>query len=553
MARITSGLLLCLLVASSAHAQEVAQTRPLSLGDVLESLDRHPQLVAAAVRVDGAEGAVLTAEGAFDLSLSARGSVMPAGYYNYGRADASLVQPTGLWGTSFFAGWRIGRGWDNGIPDYYGYEETLNRGEVRAGATVPLWQNGPIDARRAGVRRAEANRDATAHELRSRKLRLAVVASEAYVRWLAAAKKSLIAAELLRIAEERDAQIRSRVQAGAIPAIEELENQRVMLERRAALVATVRQVERAAIALSLFLRRSDGAPLLVGPDRAPADFDFHPWLAVDPDLPRATALAWKERPELARLGPIAEAAQVTRELAENQVSPRLDLTLQGSLDVGRGATTPEARDRLGTPAFEGALTLAIPLQLREARGRVDTASAELRQIEMEVELARNTIEAEVRDAVSAFLNARTTLDLASDSARVAAEVRDAERSRFENGLGTLLMVNLREAAAAQAQAVFVDATPISRFPTQCLAPPLGLCRSNARGRLRRRRRCYEYEVNENGGLAEFDIHGLPLPRDRVSIKLARVIPAAPKRSPIATVSSSSFSRRLSVGSANNSC
>jgi outer membrane protein TolC len=367
------------------------------------------------------------------------------------------VQPTALWGTSFFAGWRIGRGWDSGIPGYYGYEETLNRGEVRVGATVPLWQNGAIDTRRAGVRRAEANRDATEHELRSRRLRLAVVASEAYVRWLAAAKKTDIAAELLRIAEERDAQIRARVLAGAIPAIEELENRRVILERRAALVATVRQMERAAIALSLFLRRADGVPLVATQDRAPQDFDFHPWLAVDPDVQRATALAWTTRPEIARLGPIAEAARVTRELAQNQVSPRLDLTLQGSLDVGSGATTQAVRDRLGPPVFEGGLTLAIPLQLRDARGRVDTASAELRQIDLEVELARNTIEAEVRDAVSAFLNARTTVDLASESARVAAAVRDAERSRFENGLGTLLMVNLRESAAAQAQAVLVDA------------------------------------------------------------------------------------------------
>lgn len=449
-----AGLWLACLFATNATR---AQPAPVSLADVLESLERHPQLIAAAVRVDGAEGAVLTAQGAFDLSLNASGTVLPAGYYTYGYADASLAQATPLWGTSFFAGWRIGRGWDQGIPGYYGYRETLNAGEVRVGGTIPLWQNGAIDSRRAGVRRAEASREVTQHDARARRLRLALVATEAYMRWLAATKKLAIANDLLRIAVERDAQINQRVAAGAIPAIESLENQRVILERRSAAIATTRQAERSSIVLSLFLRDPQGRPRVPALEQAPADFEFASWPEVDPDATRATQRAWSTRPEVLRLAPLAEAARVARDLADNQVSPRLDLTLQGSMDLGNGASGAGGRDRLATPVFETSLQLAIPLQLREARGRRQTASAELRQVEQELDFARNSVEAEVRDALSAYQNARAAVELSEQSVQIAEQVRDAELSRFQNGLGTLLMVNLRESATAQAQAVLVDA------------------------------------------------------------------------------------------------
>lgn len=444
-----------LVVLAAVHTRAHAQ--PLSLSEVLASLDRHPQLVAAAVRVDGAEGAVVTARGAFDLSLVASGSVLPAGYYNYGRADAALVQPTTLWGATFFAGWRFGRGWDNGIPGYYGGYETLDRGELRAGATVPLWQNGNIDSRRAGLRRATATLHVTEQDAAARRLRLSLIASEAYTRWVAAVKKLRVTEALLSNAEERDAQIRRRVDSGAIAAIEALENQRVILERRSTVVSAQRQAERGAIALSLFLRTASGTPRVPTLDQVPTEFDFAPWPAVEADATVATQRAWSKRPELQRLTPLAEAARAVRDLADNQVSPRLDLTLQGSVDLGDGVTAPVTRDRFSQPAFEASLQFALPLQLRDARGRAATAAAELRQIDLEIEFTKNSVEAEVRDAMSAYRNAVAGVNLAEASAVVAAQVRDAERSRFDNGLSTLLMVNLREAAAAQALGVLIDA------------------------------------------------------------------------------------------------
>ena len=141
-----------------------AQAAPLELPAVLASVERHHPLVAAADRDrDAADGELLAAEGGFDPQWRTRAAVAPVGYYNPLTVDTSIVQPTRLWGATLFAGWRLGEGLSyTGIPIYDGKSETNTLGEVRAGLSVPLWRNGPIDRARANVRRAELGRTVAA-------------------------------------------------------------------------------------------------------------------------------------------------------------------------------------------------------------------------------------------------------------------------------------------------------------------------------------------------------------------------------------------------------
>ncbi len=444
-------IVLAFLLCATSHVR----AQVVTLEQVLDCVARHPDAIASALRVAAAEGARTSAEGAFDLSVHARGTVTPAGYYNYGTADAQLVQPTALWGTTLYTGWRFGRGWDGGIPSYYGHRETLSAGEARVGATIPLWQDGPIDSRRASLRRAEAGVTVAEHELQARVLRLRQAASETYARWVAAAQKQKIVDALMHIAEERDAQVRARVSAGAIAEIEVFENQRVILERKVALVSARRATERAAIALSIYLRDGDGAPVVPTAERVPDQLHADAWPQIAEDERSAIALAYRQRPELARLQPAIERARISRDLADNQTAPRLDWTVEGSMDLG--SASQATRDRLAPGVVETSVLLSLPLQRRDARGRSETAIAELRQLEAERELLRNTIAIEVRDALSAHRNAEQGVALALESARMAEKVRDAERARFDNGLSTLLMVNLREDAAARARGDVIEA------------------------------------------------------------------------------------------------
>lgn len=438
----------------AAARLEVGGGAPLTWAEVRESVARHhPLLEAARQGVRAAEGESLSAEGAFDLELTAQAYAAPVGYYDWARADLRLDQATPLWGASLYAGWRVGRGGD--LPDYYGEQRTLDGGELRAGLRVPLWRDGPIDARRARLAQAERAVEAERAGVDARRLRLSLEAAAAYWAWTAAGRRYVVASRLLGLAEARDAQIAARVRAGALPALEHLENRRALVERRAALVAARRALERAGIALSLYHRGRDGRPRVPSLRRVALDSpeptaDGAP-LSFSADVERA----WASRPELARFDRLVERQQVAVELAENRFAPRIDLALGASVDLGGGG--PGEQEALGAPVVEGSVSVSLPLQFREARGQIERSRAELAQLRAEIQLARERVAAEVRDARSAVDAAAERAALARESARIAAAVADAERRRFELGATELFVVNLREQAAAAAEAERVDA------------------------------------------------------------------------------------------------
>lgn len=437
---------------------DVGGGEPLTLGQILASVERHhPTLEAERQRVRAARGERLAAEGGFDLNLTAAGWAAPVGYYDWGRADVRLDQATPLWGASLYAGWRIGRGGD--IPDYYGGYETLDYGEIRAGVRVPLWRDGPIDARRARLWRAEHGADAQEASLRARMLRMRLEAADAYWSWVAAGLKYRVTADLLDLAERRDEQITARARSGAIPPIEALENRRVILARRTSLVSARRGLERAAIRLSLYYRRDDGSPRVPRGERLPGAIEPAERMRVN--LRREVRAAWARRPELERYESLIERQRVSVDYAENRFAPQIDVTVGTSVDLGSGdGTTAIGTDRqttLSPPVVEGSILVSLPLQFREARGGIEQSRAELAALRADAQLARDRVATEVQDAYSALSAAWDRVELARESAEVAGAVAEAERRRFELGSTQLFIVNLREQAAAEARATVVDA------------------------------------------------------------------------------------------------
>jgi outer membrane protein TolC len=172
-------------------------------------------------------------------------------------------------------------------------------------------------------------------------------------------------------------------------------------------------------------------------------------------LESAIAEAWSRRPESARYDALTARQEVSVELAENQRAPRIDFGIGASLDVGTG--TEAQQEVLGPAVLEASLTFALPLQNRSARGDVARTRAELSGLSAEARLVKDRVEARVRDTYSAVRAAEESVTLAREAAEVASAVAAAERTRFELGATELFVVNLREEAAAAAEAVVVDA------------------------------------------------------------------------------------------------
>lgn len=445
---------LCIVggVSSSAQAQEGGGERgrdELGLDAVLTSVDRaFPLMKAAEVERTIADADLLSADGGFDLSWKTRGTVTPVGYYDSLRVESMIEKPTAVWGISTFAGYKLGRGQ---FPIYDGRQQTLEYGEARVGVNIPLWRNGPIDRRRANLGRAELGKDLATLSIAEQRIQFRRAAAHRYWAWVAAGKRVAIAKELLRNVEDRDGGLSVRVARGDLPRVEQVDNARAIEQRRAQLAAAQRGMEQAAIELGLFLRDSEGKPVIVSAERMPKAFPEPVNVPVAAsDLTRALST----RPEPRRLHLQTRQNQLELDWAKNQLVPGIDLQLAGSQDFGRSLTS---RPDLSKPVAEVTLLIDIPIQTRLMQGRRDAAAATLTRLQYQQTFIRDRIEADVRDAHSGIRGARDRIEATRREIKLALELEQAERLRFEQGDSHLLIVNVREQQTAEAELREVEA------------------------------------------------------------------------------------------------
>lgn len=454
MRRRLAALVLAFAVLTGANsgAQDAAKgPDALRLDDVLTSVDRSfPLLKAAELEQSIVAGDLLSAQGGFDISWKTRANLIPVGYYDSVRIESVVEQPTALWGASAFAGYKLGRGH---IPIYDGRQETLEYGEVRAGVNVPLWRNGPIDRRRASLARAELGKDIAGLSVAEQRIQFRRTAAHRYWAWVAAGRRLVIAHELLKNVEGRDAGLGARVDRGDLPRVERTDNARAIEQRKAQVALSQRGLEQAAIELGLLLRDQEGKPTSPPLERMIRSFPEPPpdhSTASRDDLSRAQA----QRPETRRFQLQLNQNQIERDWAKNQLAPGIDLQLAGSQDFGRPLPS---RPDLSQPVFEVFVLLDIPIQTRLMRGRADAAAAMVTRFGHLRDFARERIDADVRDAHSAIRGARERIDAARREVALAVELEKAERTRFEQGDSHLLIVNIREQQTAEAELREVDA------------------------------------------------------------------------------------------------
>jgi outer membrane protein, heavy metal efflux system len=444
-------VLLSLCVHTKVHALEPEPNAPLSLTAVVESVERsYPLLRAAALDKDVADADMLSAEGGFDLSWKTKATITPVGYYESLRAESTLEKPTALWGTSAFAGWRLGQG---KYASYDGKQETLEYGELRAGVNVPLWRNGPTDRRRANLWRAELGVDIAKLSVVQQQIEFRRAAVHRYWAWVAAGMRVNVAKDLLEIVTSRDAGLAFRVEKGDLPGIERADNARAIAQRKAQLAQAERGLEQASIDLSLYLR--DGSGKLRMPQRSqlPKSFPEPPLAAANAEA-EDMKTAEQKRPEPRRFKLGQSQNQLENEFARNQLRPGIDLQVAGSADIG--ANNP-LRPDLRQPVVEATVLLDIPLQTRAMQGRADASAAMGLRARIQEGFAKDRVRADVADAHSALRGARLRIDAARSEVSLAQELESAERLRFEQGDSHLLIVNLREQQTAEAELREVDA------------------------------------------------------------------------------------------------
>ena len=210
---------------------------PLALDEVLFSVERnYPLLRAIEQERSIAGGRLVSTMGAFDLNLNAGADGQGTTYDNF-RSGVGVSQglPVGGWGV--FAGYRNGYG---DFPTYNLGQKTADGGEFRAGVSIPLLRDRAIDRPRAAVQQARLDVALAEPVIERQRLDFQRAASRTYWNWVAAGQRLKVVESLVKLAVERDDQLKARVEAGPAANIERIDNQQNIALRNGVLVQAQR-------------------------------------------------------------------------------------------------------------------------------------------------------------------------------------------------------------------------------------------------------------------------------------------------------------------------
>ena len=212
-----------------------------------------------------------------------------------------------------------------------------------------------------------------------------------------------------------------------------------------------RRLQAATIELSLFYRDLRTAePILAPRTRLPSAFPTHKHPA-ESQLTVDIAKALIFRPEMRRIELTLEKTGIDRRLAKNNLLPSLEVGVQAAQGTSR---LPSALERT---EIEAKVEFKMPLQRREAKGRVDVADAQIERLNQEMLFARQRITADVRDAHSALLAAHEVLLQTRRNVHLAQQLATAEAERLKQGATDLLALQIREQASFDAKVLEVEA------------------------------------------------------------------------------------------------
>jgi outer membrane protein TolC len=424
------------IATAPASAQSTTSRDSLLLKDFLKTVVlAHPQIWAANLENDIAEAELLNALGGFDPVLKTKYEFKTKeGGEKVNFLDADVELPLAiLFGPRIMAGARRGTGL--GInPE----NETKPGGEYNVGVSLPLFQGIFTDKRRAALDKARLRPQlATANQL-FEKNALLRSASLKYWEWSETSAQLQIARDILKIAELRAEQITRRARVGEVPAIDSVEALQEVERRRGEMFRAQRLAEQAEIETAGFLWNEDGAfkTLAARPGALPP-VQFLNTEQMDRD--RRMALQF--RPEIQRIEVARRSAQIDIDLADELQRPNVEAEAQALYSK----LTPMAQD------YKLGLNISQPLLFRSANAQREFAGIAMQRIDIQRQQIERIIEIEIDNAISAIERARERIISAEREIQLAQAMLQAETRRFDIGESTLLFVNLRERALAEAR------------------------------------------------------------------------------------------------------
>lgn len=407
-----------------------------------EVLAANPASISADLENDIASATLRNAQGGFDPAFNLE--------YEYKTKDgaptvdvlnAGLELPLStIFGPKFIAKYKRGEG-----SRVSNVDRTALDGEASIGVKVPILQGIFTDKRRALLAKATFRLDLAKANQREQQNELLREASLAYWSWAEAYGQMDVAKAVLDLAITRYKGIAERVRRGEAAPIDSVEALLEVEKRRGDFLKAERKAESATIKLSVFLWNQDGSPkpLTAVPKKLPLLPSISSF-----QIQNDKRIALVQRPEIGQIEFEQRSAAI--DLAFNSEFQRPFIELSAEAMQYKFST-------IGVNDYRFGLTVSQPLFFREANSNVQLAEIKVRRTDLKrLEVERKVL-ASVDDAVSAIERAKERVEVAEREVQYAFLVQEGERRKFQIGESTVLILNLRERATAEARNKLVEA------------------------------------------------------------------------------------------------
>lgn len=420
-----------------------AQTRDsLGFKQFLQAvLKAHPTIQSAALENTIAENEIQSALGGFDPLLRAGYDLKNEGTSTkINEFSAGVEVPLGtLFGPKILAGYDRAIG-----PNVNPERVTGNGGNALLGVSLPLWQGVLTDRRRTTLEKARLRPTLATANQRFEQNNLLRAAAIQYWTWSEAAELLRVADTILSISIQRAKFIATRAKRGEVLPLDSIEAMQEVERRRGDVFRARRVLEQATIDASVYLWTEAGtAQRLTQP---PFSLPQPPILdsnIVRLDRDRALSL----RPEMQRLEVNQQSTTLDLNLARESQKPTIEAKAQWYYGIDKGTVD---NIKLGA-------NFAMPLLFRTATAQTELINISLERLRLQTVQTARLVNADIDNALSATQRAAERIQAAERELDFAIKMAEGEQKRFLQGETSLLIVNLRERAAAEAAARTINA------------------------------------------------------------------------------------------------
>ncbi|WP_298247396.1 TolC family protein [uncultured Christiangramia sp.] len=397
----------------------------------------HPVVRQARLKADLGDAELLKARGGFDPKIEA----------NYDRKDFKDTRYFDLFNAAFkiptWYGVELKAKFEQNEGFYLNPQNTVpDDGLFAAGISVPIGQGLFINERMAALKQAKAYQQQSLADQQLAVNKVLYDASVAYFDWISAYRELKLYNNFIENAQFRYDGILSSFEVGDKPAIDTLEADIQIQDRKLSLEQARLKFFKASQQLGTYLWAENNTPLVIRERVYPEDALFEN-STIPAEFLSDTEIT--THPKIRSLEYKVEILEFDRRLKANKLLPKLDLEynfLSGDPDILRSFVNEN---------YKVGVNFSIPLFLRKERGDLQKSKIKLQDAELELYSEQLNLQNKIRALKEQFLSYQEQVLMINQLVENYEIMLNAEERKLQLGESSVFLVNTREKSLISAR------------------------------------------------------------------------------------------------------